>query len=181
MGNKILAGQEVIADALNDLPAHLADLTTGSVTNSVAETTIGTFSAAIAANDATTNSGYRLQVTGTTDTTATPTLRIRAYIGSIAAGNMIYDSTAKATSGAATGKPWYLSVTFLVTGTGTGGTASAGGWLHSDHIAASPVTDAETGVAIDTTAAKDILVTATWGTASASNTARTSGGSIVRT
>jgi len=181
MGNAVRAGQKIGAETLNDLPAHLADLSTGSVTNSTTETTIGTFSAAIPANDPVVNSGYQLRVTGTTDTTGTPTLRLRAYIGSVAAGNLIYDSGAVATSGAATGRPWQLEAWFLITGTGSGGTADGGGWVNSAHIASSPLFDSQTGAAIDTTAAQDILITATWGTASASDTARTTAGAIIRT
>src|SRR5215472_12490456 len=164
----ILAGQDITAALLNSLPQPLDTLTTGSVTNSAAETVIGTFAAGIPANDEVTNNGYNIVVTGTDDATSTPTIRIRIRLNS-AGGNRIYDS-GSLTASAGTAQPWWINCFLMVTSTGSSGTFDSGGIGAYATIATptAPVASLFTAAAINTTVTNTLVVTAQWGTPSAS-------------
>jgi hypothetical protein len=177
----VYAGQRLTAAVLNGLPGDLVAFTTGNVTNSALETAIGTFSAAIGANDAVVGGGYQFLVFGTTDTIATPTIRFRLYCGPVVSGNLIGDFGTQTTSAGATNKPWWLKVWMIVTATGSAGTFEAGGIADSSNVSGGPFASSRTAVAINTTIANDVILTAQWGTASASNTARTLAGAAQRT
>ena len=176
----ILAGQDLTAATLNALPAPLDVLTTGSVTNTTTETTIGTFPNGIPAGDASANSGYEFVVTGTYDSSGTPTLRIRLYVASIATGNRIYDSAAHTTAGTGTNQPWWVRGHLVVIGTGSGGTFDGGGVAGIADGTVNTIMSLFAADAINTTVANPIIVTAAWGTASTSNICRTRGGTLGR-
>ncbi|HEY6278722.1 MAG TPA: hypothetical protein VIX86_20610 [Streptosporangiaceae bacterium] len=172
------AGQRATAGQLGRVTALL---TTGSVTNSSSETTIGTFSAGYPANDGAVSGGYLFYVTGTFDTTGTPTLELRLYMASVAAGNRIWDSGALATGGTNTVQPFWIRAFLLVTATGSSGTFDAGGDAQgANWNAAAGVFSNFTASAIDTTATHDIVLTAKYSAASSSNTCRTTAGSALR-
>lgn len=177
----VYAGQRVTAGTLNALPGDIVTLTTGNTVNSSTEVTIGTFSACIPANDAVVNGGYRWLIFGSTDTTGTPTIRFRFYVGSAAGANLIFDSGSGTTNGAATNKPWSILAWMMVITTGTTGTFEGFGLANSAHINASPLTNNNHASTINTTVSNDVIVTAQWGTANASNNCRTLAGSAQRT
>lgn len=178
---KILAGQKVTAAALNALPADLASLTTGSVANSITETTIGTFSSGIAANDPAVNGGYDAMITGTQDVAAaTPTLRFRVYVGTAASSNRVFDSGVLTTSGTGTARPFWIRAFLIVTATGVTGTFDSGGLISAAGFSVSLTSSNFTAGTIDTTAAHDVILTALWGTANAGNIARTTAGLLQR-
>lgn len=183
MGNQqALAGQRVTAGLLNSLPADLAELTTGSVTNSTAETTIGTFSSGYPAGDALiVSAGYTFYVTGSWDSTGTPTIRFRLYIGTVTSTNRIYDTGTMTGSGTASGASYWIRAHLLITATGVSGTFDGGGdGTISNVTAGQPVGSTFTGQSIDTTSVHNILLTAQYSAASASNTARTNAGLMAR-
>ncbi len=175
----MLAGSDITAAALNALPAPLDTLAIGSVTNSAAETTIGTFANGIPANDPGLNSAYVFTVSGTCDVTATPTLRLRLYIASVTTAHRIFDSGVLTTSAGA-GQPWWLWARVIITGTGSSGTHDPGGIGAFAAVSAAAITSIFTAQTINTTIANQILLTAQWGTASASNTCRSTGGTMGR-
>jgi hypothetical protein len=174
----IYAGQRITPATL-EAAGDLAGLTTGSVTNTVTETTIGTFSSGYQGGDGSVNTVYDFFLTGTFDTTSTPTLRLRLYVASAASGNRIWDSSATATGGTNTGQPFWIIAKLVITATGSTGTFDSGGisqganWNSANLIASN-----FSGNAIDTTSTHDIILTALWGTASSSNTCRTTGGQM---
>lgn len=176
------AGTDITAALLNSLPFPLDTLAIGSVTNSTSETTIGTFAVGIPANDASFNSGYRFKITGSWDSTATPTIQLRLYLGSLMTGTRrIFDSGSMTGSGAGTSKAFWLDAFLICTLGGGSGTMDCGGLMTIVNTSTGqPVSSAFTGQTFNTTFTQQLILTAQFGTASASNTARTLSGVMGR-
>lgn len=157
----------------------VSSLVTGSVTNSVSETVIGTFT--LPANDMVANAGYRFEVAGTADTTGTPTINIRARFTS-ASGTLLW-ATGSLTARTATGMYWTLAGWMYCLATGASGSVFFDATCHQAIVAAGIAENLNgvTGGTVDTTSTVLVVVTAQWGTASTSNTCRTLAGSISRT
>lgn len=118
--------------------------------------------------------GSRIRVTGTGrfGTTATPTLTLGVYYGG-AAGVALATTGALTTPAGAVNMTWYLQAIIDVRTNGTTGTAMCTGLVAGLTSATAvnliPATAPATAT-IDTTAAKALVLGATWGTANASNT-----------
>lgn len=132
--------------------------------------------------------GYRLrlgskiwiQSHGEFSTTGTPTLALGHYIGS-AAGAITTDialSSAITTASGAAAFPWSLEWFGIVTAVGVSGTVVGSGRLDIGTALTTissfplPISQALRTVTWDTTIARAIGVSATWGTNSASNTVK---------
>jgi hypothetical protein len=128
-----------------------------------------------------------LQAYGEFSTTGTPTLALGFYIGT-AAGAITTDialSSVITTGTGAAAWPWAMEWFGTVTAVGTAGTVVGGGELKLGTSLTAwtstpiPITQALRTVTWDTTIARAIGVSATWGTSSASNTVKTNGLQVV--
>jgi len=111
----------------------------------------------------------RVKASGFYSTLGTPTLQLKVKLGS----TVILDTTAVATPAGAANKQWTIEGIITVRTNGTGGTVIAQGQaiLAISTTANQPEQMVNTGtIAVDTTTALAVSVTAQWGTASASNT-----------
>src|SRR5215469_8427771 len=88
--NPVAAGQKLTATMINQLPVVISYLSTGSVSNSNAETVVGTFT--IPANDPTFPGGYEWISHATCTMTASPTLTVRLRLGGVA-GTLLSSGT----------------------------------------------------------------------------------------
>jgi len=174
----VAAGQRVTAALLNGLPVTLSQLATGSVASSVAETVIGTVT--IPANDPTVGQGYMLRVFGSADDVLTPTLHLRLRLTS-AAGTLISDFGTQ-TCRTATNMQFIVDCPLYFTAAGAAGAFYNFGEMREEFVTAAAVEhdSGSIGVAADTTAPVVIVITAVWGTSSASNICRTLAGALTR-
>lgn len=174
------AGQKITAANLNAM--ETGQLMTPSVSTTVANTTTETVLAAatIAANTAAVGQVYRMKAWGNFGVTGTPTLTLRARIGGTG-GTSIGQSGAMSIASGVTGRIWMVEFDVSVLSIGTSAT-----WFTHFHSKASTaagsapfvndgtsITTAIDGTNIDTknsTVSNDLVVTATWSAASASNT-----------
>jgi hypothetical protein len=154
-----------ISNALSSAP--------GPVANTTTETVIATFN--IPANDMVVGATYELTAWGVASTTLTPTLTFRGRIGGVAGTSN--GSTPITAGSSVSNKVW--RVTFRVVCITTGASGTFHGNLETaegvSNTAINPSTvtvrmDGNSVVAVDTTASKDMVITAAWGTANASNT-----------
>jgi hypothetical protein len=149
--------------------------TSTTVANTAAETVIATLT--IPAADAVAGAVYRVKAWGVASVTGTPTLTLRSRLGGVA-GTALGSSGARTASSGVTNRAWHVTVDLTCLTTGATGT-----WFASQityeavTLAASPpfaspglILDGTTSVTVDTTISEDLVLTATWGTASASNT-----------
>lgn len=116
-----------------------------------------------------------LKAFGVFSTTVTPTLKLGFYYGGALAGVSLCDTGAITTASGVTNVPWRLEASVHIRSLGTAGQAIGQGFCGFGTTVAAwnflPVPNtALAAVSIDTTAAKQISVGATWGTSSASNT-----------
>jgi hypothetical protein len=128
--------------------------------------------------------GTTIDVTawGVASNTGTPTLALGVYwggvVGAAVGGTTLKVSAAKTTTTAMSNWPWWLWYTGRITSTGTvttGGAIMGYGhwWLPTSATAHTEFNldeNAPASVAIDTTINKNIVIGATWGTSSGSNT-----------
>jgi len=177
----ITAGSRAVASQGSALATLVSALTTGSIASSTTETVIGT--ANIPANSVSLGDVLKLKVLGSVDATGTPTLTLKLRFNSASGGTLLtmYSATARA----ATSSPYYIDLDLMVTATGASANLEAAGFL-SDRVTSS--TAAITGQVnninagtFDSTASTNLVVTATWGTSSASNVARTLQGALFKT
>jgi hypothetical protein len=174
----VYAGQRVTPAVLEGA-SDLAGLTTGSVTNSTTETAIGTFTAGYPGGDGGVNTGYTFYITGTFDTTGTPTITFNLYMASVAAGNQMFGSGALTTGGTNTSEPYWIVAFLVINGTGVSGTFDSGGWGQAANAAsANMFQNNRAAKTIDTTTTHDVVFTAKWSASSSSNTCRTTGGQM---
>ena len=152
-----------------------ADLSVSTtVANTTTETVIATYT--IPANDMVAGATYKITAWGTAGVTGTPTITYKARIGGVAGSAL--GTTAFTASSGVTGKVWKSEIYLVCLTTGASGTVFAN--LHSTtgitvaggNPVATPGTamDGGSAVTVDTTASKDLVLTVTWGAASASNT-----------
>lgn len=117
---------------------------------------------------------FQVVANGRVSTTATPTLNLGIYYGAVA-GTALGTTGAITTTSGVTNVPWRLEAWVKIKTKGATGTAltigEVGGISGTAGVSVVPIpASAPADVTIDTTAAKDLTVGATWGTASASNT-----------
>jgi hypothetical protein len=176
------AGGKVSAAYLNGLPAAVAPLATGSVSNTTAETVIGSFSIPGSTITATGN-GLAFRIFGTADATGTPNLTLKMHFGTAGStADLLIFTGLTIAARAGTNFGWVLDGWFYFTTVGASGVID-GVAYQSQQV--STATDSPpnwafaTGLStIDTTVAESLTVSATWGTASASNVCRTLVGAV---
>jgi hypothetical protein len=147
---------------------------TATVANSVAETSIigtGVGTKTLPANFFVAGKTVRLHLRGVVSETGTPTLQIKVKYGS----TVVLDSTALAlVAGIPANANWECVADITCRTTGATGTVQCAGNFNYQTATASSAADHHWLPAnlatIDTTASSALDVTATWGTASASNT-----------
>jgi len=177
----ITAGSRAVASQASALATFISSLTTGSIASSTTETVIGT--ANIPANTVSLGDVLKLKVFGSVDATGTPTLTLKLRFTNTSGGTLLtfYSGTARA----ATSEPWYLNLDLMVTATGASANLEAAGFL-SDRITSGTaaltgqVNNVNAGT-FDSTVSTNLVITATWGTSSASNVARTLQGVLLKT
>jgi hypothetical protein len=149
--------------------------TSTTVANTASETVIAALT--IPAGDAVAGAVYRIKAWGVASVTGTPTLTLRSRLGGVA-GTALGSSGARTASSGVSNRSWQVTVDLTCLTTGASGT-----WFAS-HItyeavtlSASPpfaspglILDGTSSVTVDSTVSEDLVITATWGTASASNT-----------
>lgn len=159
--------------------AGLAKTSTTTVSNTTTETLLHTFT--IPGNDASAGSVYTIRAIGTMDwTTGTPTVTFRVRLGGLA-GTLIASCVVTCPTGASSAAPaWTVDGDVITISTGSGGTwrgsIRAAGQVVSGGFtaAANPSTVGAPGsaVSVSTTATADLVITAQWSAASATNTLR---------
>jgi hypothetical protein len=184
----VTAGQRITAALLNALPVTLAPLVTGSVSNSAAETVIGTFT--IPANTITaTGQGLQWRICGSADSNGTgpPTIGFQIRLGTAgttADGLMLGSATyINERAGSSTGLGWDLDGWLYFTGTGAAAPYVAR-MTSIDQITSGAAAQHQFIVSTagaktaDITSVLKLTVTATWSAASTANVARTLAGSL---
>jgi hypothetical protein len=161
---------------------------TTTVSNTTTETVLHSFT--IPGSDASAGSVYRIAAMGTMDwTTGSPTVTFRVRLGGIA-GTVIATCVVACTASASTAAPaWSVEgdivcVTTGGTGTWRGMIKALGGIVSGGFTAAAnPATAGAPSAAVtqSTTATNDLVVTAQWSAASATNTVRCDTGHAQRT
>jgi hypothetical protein len=149
--------------------------TSTTVANTASETVIAALT--IPAGDAVAGAVYRIKAWGVASVTGTPTLTLRSRLGGVA-GTALGSSGARTASSGVSNRSWQVTVDLTCLTTGATGT-----WFASQityeavTLAASPpfaspglILDGTSAVTLDSTVSEDLVITATWGTASASNT-----------
>lgn len=178
--SQIYAGEQVTADQINAMSRFVSVITCDSVTDTETETIVGTVT--IPATDAglAVNGGYYLLWMGVVSCTGTPTLIIRVRMGSVTGANLQqYSNTCLSDLSDATAT---LRMEMLITAAGSSGTFSCVSQLISG-IGATPTAsqfDAGNALAINTTEAVTLVITAQWNAASTSNTATGTAGNLDR-
>lgn len=148
-----------------------------TVANTVTETTLvgsGVGTDTLPTNFLVAGKTVRVSAWGVYSTTGTPTLRYRVRMGGIA-GTVVLDTAAQTTASGVTNRGWRVDGLITCRTTGAGGTVFGQGSStvsSAAFAAASGTWDMENTAttAIDTTAAQQVVLSAEWGTASASNT-----------
>lgn len=164
LGGNLVIGSSVYRNKPTSVSSALA--------NSTTETAIATLT--VPANDASVGAVYRIKAFGTCSVTGTPTLTFRARMGGVA-GNGTSLSAITVRSGATDGQ-WEVEAHMFCTAVGVSGafhaTAKAQHNLITGATTWTPLGPnvTTTAVTANTTGSLDFVVTAQWGTASASNT-----------
>lgn len=151
--------------------------TVTTVANTVTETALATMT--IPANDMVAGAVFRMRVVGVASVTGTPTMTFRARIGGTGGTQLTTSGTITFSSGVQN-KPWGVEFYMTCVTTGASGTLRAWGQTTENFAttgngatisgATSRMDVSTSAITSDTTIARDLVVTATWGTASASNT-----------
>jgi len=173
----VAAGQRLTAAMINSLPVVVSYLSTGGVSNSVAETVIGTFT--IPASDPQFPGGYRMNIFGTVTETGSPTVSIRVKLNTTG-GTTLLSLTGATVSNATS----FFGITGFLgfSSVGVSGAFGSDLKLNQNFNGSSVIGGGIAGaVAINTTGGSNlIIVTAQFGTANASNTATTTFGAMYR-
>lgn len=172
-GNVTVGGDLKLVNGGTTYRNRLSASTT--VANSAAETVIAVMT--IPAGDAVVGAVYRIKAWGVASVTGTPTLTFRSRLGGVA-GTALGSSGARTASSGVSNRSWQVTADLTCLSTGAAGTWFACQITYEAvTLAGSPpfaspglVLDGTTSVTVDTTVSEDFVVTATWGTASASNT-----------
>lgn len=143
-----------------------------TVANTATETTLvgaGWGSATVPANRLYAGSAFRVRASGVLSCTGTPTLAIKLTLG----GTTLVTTGAVALAGTVSNASWRFEGDITCRTAGGSGTVRAQGMFWFDNSAHAGLVEgmpSTTTAVVDTTAANAVAVTATWGTASASNT-----------
>jgi hypothetical protein len=163
---------------------YLAASNSSAITNTTAETVFDR-NHTIPANKLASGDLLRIRVLARiTGATAAPNLIMRVRIGGLT-GTLVAQSTAVAVSG--TQSMFLIDVTVRIDGTGASAAIQPSGMTHFQTVADSAFATAQstghsgTGGTVDTTIANQIVVTAQWSAASASNTVELRGFQIDQT
>lgn len=159
---------------INGTTIYRNKLSTAAVTvsNTAAETVIGSLT--VPANDAVVGAIYRIIAWGVIGVASatTPTITFKGRIGGI--GGSTFATTAKTSSSGVTNKVFRVEAYVVILATG-----GSGSWFGNLYLAetvsttstsANTSTDGSVAQTVSTTSSQDIVITATWGTANASNT-----------
>ncbi|MFE3031589.1 hypothetical protein ACFXKY_08060 [Streptomyces canus] len=146
-----------------------------TVANTTSETVMAVMT--IPANDAVAGAVYRIKAWGTASVTGTPTLTLRSRLGGVA-GTALGSSGARTASSGVTNRSWQVTVDLVCLTTGVSGTWFASQITYEAVSLAAAAPFASPGLILDGTAAatadstisEDLVLTATWSAASASNT-----------
>lgn len=147
-----------------------------AVANTVVETTLfgsGVGSLTFPANFFYVARAIEIDLTGIMGTTGTPTLQLKVKLG----GSTLIDTTALTMPSGITNRQWRLWA--LITCQAEGASGSFRGQGRFERHQSTDGAPSTAGTTLDTTGALTLDVTATWGTANASNTIQTTNG-IVR-
>ncbi len=177
--NLYRASASVLATDDSWRPVTMASLATQTQANFAAERVIGTYT--IPGGDAASGSGYTFWGAGVASDTLTPTLRVRVRVGGLT-GAVLGDSTT-ITCRTATGMAFSWSGKLAFTTIGNPSVvdadcniseafASGTGAIHGNPVSGTS--------GPDTSASITVVVTATWGAASSSNSIQTTSGSMER-
>lgn len=157
---------------------------TTTVQTTTTETAIGTLT--IPANDAKVGAIYRITCWGILSTTVTPTMTIAAKIGGTG-GSALGTTNAVTTGSSITDQAFRAELNFSVTATGASGQGFGNlvvvhAFANDTMPATSPATIMDGGALVtwDTTASKDLVITAKWNTSSSSNNLRCYGATCER-
>ena len=174
----VFAFTDLSAANINQLPVVVSTLALGSVSNSNAETIIGTFTIPAGTITAV-NQGFMWMVAGTCGGTASPNLTLQIRVNNLA-GTIIGKAGANAVS--VSNGWWILDGWMLFNQVGTSGTFSnIDNNSQNFSGALVPVangTQATTGTAFNTTISNSLVVTALFSVANASNVAATTVGNL---
>lgn len=181
MPGPVLAGQRLLP---SQIATTIANLATGSVNNSIAETVIGTL---LVPGGAASNQGYSFSIEGTNDNQASAssvTFRLRyGPTGTTSDHQLVVYNAVSTQASAQTGLPWDIAGRWRVITSGSSGNAYLNCTLTS--AIASSTTAAQPGAVqpaffspINWTIPNFLSVTVAWGAASVSNITRTIGGSV---
>jgi hypothetical protein len=149
--------------------------TSTTVANTSTETVIASMT--IPAGDAVAGAVYRMAAWGIGSVTATPTITLRSRLGGVT-GQQIASSGARTASSGVSGHTWRVDLDLVCLTTGT-----SGSWFGQQvtmeaisvpgagaPYAPAVIQDGTVQVTADSTVAQTLVLTATWGTASVSNT-----------
>jgi hypothetical protein len=171
------AGAPIRAADINDLPVIESQLATGSLSNTVSETIIGTFTIGAGTIVSPTGLGLKLYITGRVTCTGTPTFVLRLRLNSLSGTTL--NSISNTMGNTAAGfqyEGWLLFTAF-------GSSGSFDSLVHVAHnFTSGSVTSSADGqlfgTTLNTTVSNTLVVTGQFGAASTSNTASTLAGAM---
>lgn len=149
----------------------IGDTTTATVANTVTETVLSSIT--IPAGYSTPGTMVRLVGWGlVSNTGGPPTLQLRSRLGGVA-GTLLGDTTTSPATIAVTSIPWRVEVEIVCITDGASSTwqtfMTFNGLVYSSTVPARYFNPATSG-SIDSTVAKDLVITAQWGTTASGNT-----------
>lgn len=177
----ITAGSRAVAAQGSALATFVSSLTTGSIASSTTETVIGTLN--VPANTVSLGDILKLKIFGSIDTTGTPTITFKLRFTNTSGGTILtmFSGTARTASN----QPYYVDLDLMVTATGASANFEAAGHFIDRITTGTAATSGQVNNVnaggFDSTASTNLVLTATWGTSSASNIARTLQGALFKT
>jgi hypothetical protein len=179
--NLATAGSRATAAQLAALATDISTLTTGSIASSTTETVIGT--AKVPANTVSLGDILKIRILGSVDATGTPTVTFKLRFTNTSGGTLL--TMFSATARASTNEPYYVDLDLMVTATGASANFEAAGFFIDRIVAGTAATSGQVNNVnagtFDSTVDTNLVLTATWGTSSASNIARTLQGKLSKT
>lgn len=170
-GNLILDRGDTVGESLVRYTAYTNTAASSAVSNTITETA---FSVSYTIPAGTLVAGESIDIDWqgiATSTNGTDTLRIRVYLGGTS-GTLLYDHAAQ---DVANNDVFLGTYRLIIRSVGSSGTVVGYGWGKSVAAAEGTATfkdDILASTTVNTTAAQDIVVSATWSAASASNSCR---------
>ena len=145
--------------------SQIVDKTVANTTTETSLLSAGRGSKTLPADTLKQGTVIRITLSGKLSDTGNPTLNIRLKLG----GTEVCSTGANNLDTSVTDVDWRTELHFVCRSTGASGTVQGGGYFSHDNGSDFGMVNAST-ITVDTTAALDIDVTATWGTADAANT-----------